>query len=240
MRSPSPSTINRFPGFYTRVIKALFCLYLNLNSFITFSGRLILSDFLLNFQYVSSSRFPPSNVEGNFEFCYQLFWWWRRVWNLQDSTRFMESSFPLVDFSPLLLHKVLLKVIWNSKISAWWKLWRNLKPRPVWRLAGRTQGLEVGGWRVGGGNDRRCSACAQPFKGRLSARKFGKIPATVNVHRKIRMNKKCTLSAHFQKTTLCEKLQETGPLPRWNFRINQCWPLLTCKYLNETGTTRKL
>ena len=144
----------------------------------------------------------------------------------------------------ILAHFCFTRSCWKSsetlKISAWWKAWRNLKPRPVWRLAGRTQGLEVGGWRVGGGNDRRCSACAQPFKGRLSARKFGKIPATVNVHWKIRMNKKCTLSAHFQKTTLCKKLQETGPLPRWNFRINQCWPLLTCKYLNETGTTRKL
>ena len=152
---------------------------IQLNELITFSGRLILSDShpplsILFLPAVLSLQilrcfWPISNSIISFS-------GGGVVWNLQDQSYFRESFFQLVGISPLFLHKISLKLSRNSGNSCWWKLfWRNLKPRPVWRLAGHTQGLEVGGWRVGG-NDRRCRACAQTFKGRLSARKFGKLP----------------------------------------------------------------
>ena len=81
---------------------------------------------------------------------------------MQDSTRFRESSFRLVGSSPPLASQDLVETqpkLWKlCLVETIVFLWRNLKPRPVWRLAGHTQGLEVGGWRVGAMTDADAQA----------------------------------------------------------------------------------
>ena len=138
---------------------------------ITFSGRLILPDrhtspqpqnLCLRFLDISDL------VEGvltNFEYCHQLFLYWRRVDFAGINTNLSSSSEFL--FQRYLLSLSLTSLVLKQAPSHEWcarcllLVESNLKPRSGWRQPELTQGLEVGGWTVGG-IDRRWGACALP------------------------------------------------------------------------------